>query len=249
MQLLADVLHKQGLTVCGINYPGHDRPATLMPRSTWQEWYGHILDTYQDLSRSYSSISVVGFSTGCPLALHLINQTQSRSEADKSRANKSRAESAQSDVDHATIDRLVLLAPYLNIRYHWYYGFRLETYVQTLGRVIEQVPRLSLPIRDRDMEKAASQAAFFQSFNMYAVRSAIDFIETHVKPVIPSITVPTLIMQAEGDRVVDPSGAQLLYDNMASSEKELVWLPQSDHIIPLDVEREMVFDRVTKFLS
>ncbi|MGK7911324.1 MAG: alpha/beta hydrolase [Synechococcus sp.] len=237
MQLIADVLYQQGLTVCGINYPGHDRPAMFMPRSTWQEWYGHILDTYRDLARSYSSISVVSFSTGCPLALHLANQTQT--EVDPSDVGPS----------EAVIDRLVMLSPYLTIRYHWYYGFPLETYVQTIGRVIEQVPRLSLPIRDRQMERAASQAAFFQSFNMFAVRSAIELIETHTKPAIPNITIPTLIMQAERDRVVDPSGARYLYDTLASAEKELVWLPESDHIIPLDVEREIVFETVASFLS
>ncbi|MEL7475968.1 MAG: alpha/beta hydrolase, partial [Cyanobacteria bacterium J06555_12] len=176
--------------------------------------------------------SVIGFSTGCPLALHLINQIGSESVSPA-----------------AAVDRLVLLGPYLNIRYHWYYGFSLETYVQTIGRAIEHVPRLSLPIRDRDMERAAKQAAFFQSFNLHAVRSAIELIETRAKPAIPSITVPTLIMQAKRDRVVDPSGAQYIYDTIASSEKELMWLPESDHIIPLDVEREIVFEKVAGFLS
>ncbi|MEM9567845.1 MAG: alpha/beta fold hydrolase [Cyanobacteria bacterium P01_E01_bin.34] len=246
MLLLAEVLYKQGLTVCGINYPGHDRPATLMPRSTWQDWYGHILDTYRDLSRSYQTITVIGFSTGCPLALHLVNQTQHQPRYE---AEIYQAQASQSEETEASIDRLVLLGPYLSIRYHWYYGFPLETYVQTIGRAIEQVPRLSLPIRDREMERAAKQAAFFQSFNLYAVRSAIELIETYAKPVIPRVTVPTLIMQAQRDRVVDPSGAQYIYDTIASSDKELVWLPESDHIIPLDVERETVFEKVAGFLS
>ena len=232
MQLLADVLYEQGLTVCGINYPGHDRPALLMPRSTWQEWYGHILDTYRDLARSYQQVSVIGFSTGCPLALHLANQIR-----------------AEASVSDGAIDRLVLLGPYLKIRYHWYFGFPLETYVQTIGRAIEHVPRLSLPIRDRDMERAAKQAAFFQSFNLHAVRSAIELIETRAKPAIPGISIPTLILQAERDRVVDPSGAQYIYDTIAASQKELIWLPESDHIIPLDVEREVVFAKVANFLS
>ena len=227
MQLLGEVLHQQGLTVCGINYPGHDLPATLMPRSTWQEWFEHIKQTYQELAQSYHYISVIGFSTGCPLALHLANQT----------------------LTEKTIDRLVLLGPYLKIRYHWYYGFPLETYVQTIGRAIEHVPRMSLPISDRYMERAAKHAAFFQSFNLHAVRSAIELIDDHAMPAIPNITIPTLILQATRDRVVDPSGAQYIYDTIASDDKELIWLPQSDHIIPLDVERDLVFKKVVTFLN
>ena len=227
MQLLGGVLHRQGFAVCGINYPGHDRPATQMPRSTWQDWFAHILSTYRDLAKTYRHISVIGFSTGCPLALHLINQFG----------------------EGEGIDRLVLLGPYIKLRYRWYYGFPLETYIQTVGQVIEDLPRFSLPIRDRQMEAAAKRVAFFQSFNLSAVRSAMELIETRAKPAIPNVSVPTLIMQARGDRVVDPSGAQYIYDRIASAQKELVWLSKSDHIIPLDVEREVVFAKVANFLA
>ena len=227
MQPLGQVLYQHGLTVCGINYPGHDRPAPQMPRSSWQEWFAHILSTYKELAKTYRHISLVGFSTGCPLAMHLINHIGAG----------------------GGIDRLILLAPYIKLRYHWYYGFPLETYIQTVGQWIEDLPRYSLPIRDRQMEAAAKRVVFFRSFNLSAVRSAMELIETRAKPAIPNISVPTLIMQARGDRVVDPSGAQYIYDRIASDRKELVWLSKSDHIIPLDVEREVVFAKVANFLS
>lgn len=233
MQLLGQVLHQHGLTVCGINYPGHDRPAVKMPRSTWQEWFSHIHSTYKQLAQTHRQISVVGFSTGCPLALHLANIEPDCSNREPS------------DV----IDRLVLLGPYLKLRYRWYFGFPLETYIQTVGQFIEDLPRLSLPIRDRQMESVARQASFFQSFNLQAVRSAMELIETKAKPAIPNIRIPTLIVQATGDRVVDPSGAQYLYDTLPSPNKKLVWLPKSDHIIPLDLERERVFAEVAEFLA
>ena len=71
MQLLGEYLYQCGLTVQGINYPGHAEIMPKMPASKWKEWYEYIEETYQELSLKYVSVSVVGFSTGCPLALYL----------------------------------------------------------------------------------------------------------------------------------------------------------------------------------
>ncbi|OLP16792.1 carboxylesterase [Leptolyngbya sp. 'hensonii'] len=222
MQLLGAYLHQQGLTVRAINYPGHDRPSFRMPASTWQQWYLHILETYLQLVRQYDRVSVVGFSTGCPLGLHLA-------------------------VQHP-IEKLVLLAPYMAIRRQLNDRIKPEVLLFSLGQVISEVPRLRLPIRDRTMRQQAQQALFFRSFNLAAVRSANELIAL-VKQELPGITVPTLIMQAPGDTIVDPAGATLIYDQLGSTEKTLIWLEQSDHIIPLDLERDRVFQEVGQFLK
>jgi carboxylesterase len=193
-----------------------------MPASTWPQWYSCVLDTYKALARTHTAISVVGFSTGCQLALHLATQYPVR--------------------------RLALLSPYVRLRYRWYYGLPPESYILSLGRWIDDVPRLWLPIRDRQMEAAARQVVFFNTFNLAAVRSAMELIES-VKPTLSKIATPTSILQADNDSVVDPSGAAELYQCLGSPIKELHWLPQSDHIIPLDLERETVFARVGAFLQ
>ncbi len=223
MQLLGDYLYQRGLTVQGINYPGHDRPAPKMPASTWQQWYGHALETYQTLAERYHSVSLIGFSTGCPLALHLA-------------------------ANHP-VDRLVLLSPYFTIRRYWFLLFTPEDYLNSIvGKLIEDVPRLKLPIGDRAMRTLAEAIAFFQSFNLSAVRSAGELIEL-VKPELPQIQVPTLILQSPKDTVVEPSGAEFVYKTLGSTDKRLHWLKQSDHIIPLDVEREEVFREVGSFFG
>jgi carboxylesterase len=247
MQLLGAYLNQQGLTVQGISYPGHDAAVTRlndpdgfceygdrpdsnlsartklkMPASTWQQWYGHILETYQNLSQVYTSISVIGFSTGCPLGLHLA-------------------------ATHP-VHKLVMLCPYLSIRYQWYYLLPLEAYLFSIGHLIEDIPRLRLPIKDQIMHEGAQKAAFFQTFNLSSVRSAVALID-QVKTEIPKITAPALIIQACNDTIVDPAGAEFLYQYLGSPIKKLHWLPESDHIITLDLEREEVFAEVGAFLQ
>lgn len=222
LQLLGEVLYETGWTVQGILYPGHDRPSAQMPASTWPQWYEAVVTAFQALQESYSTVAVVGFSTGGTLALHLAY--------------------------HYSVDALVLLAPFLRIYRPWFFPVRPETLVQSLGRWIPWVPRRSLPIRDRPLRQAAEEACFFKSFNLQAVGSALDLI-AQVEQELPMITTPTLILQSRADTIVDPQGAQRIYENLGSPDKELHWLKDSDHLLPLDVERGQVFTKVVAFLG
>jgi carboxylesterase len=219
---LANRLYRQGLTVRGFNYPGHDSPAKQMPTSCWQDWYARTLEIYQELQKDYTEVSVIGFSTGCLLGLHLAAQY--------------------------SIEKLVLLSPFLRIRHRWYYGLRPETYVKKLGQWIQKVPRLTLPIQDPVMRAAATKVAYFQTFNIPAVRSALDLIDL-VQQELPQIQTPLLIIQSRQDTVVDPQGAEDIRQVIGSQQKSLYELSHSDHIISLDRERETVFAQVIAFLE
>ncbi len=222
MQLLGEYLHQQGLDIQGINYPGHDQPLSTMPASTWQQWYEHILEVYQKLTQKYSSVYVIGFSTGCPLGLYLA-------------ANN-------------PVQKLVLLSPFLAIKHEWYYFLRPEVYLfSIIGQIIDHLPRLRLPIRDNTMRQLAEEVAFFKTFNLLSVKSAIELINL-VKPMLSQIHIPTLIIQSLKDTVVDPDGAKFIYQNLGSSTKKLYWLQESDHIISLDRERGDVFRQIATFL-
>lgn len=71
----------------------------------------------------------------------------------------------------------------------------------------------------------------------------------HVDELLPSITVPALIIQSQKEHTVEPESAQYIYNRLGSAEKELVWLTKSGHIITLDVEREQVFQEIARFLA
>ncbi len=219
---LGEALAKQGLAAQGILYPGHDQRRYWMPASTWLEWYAHAEVTLQGLMHRYKTIHLVGFSTGCPLALRLAL--------------------------HYSLGALVLLAPFVSIRRPRFAPVSIDWLAQSLGRVIPNMPRLALAIRDREQLALAEAQSFFQSFNMVAVRSALDLIQSN-QPHLGGIHNPTLLIQSPADTVVAPWGAQYLYDHLGSTEKRLVWLQKSDHIITLDTERQTVETEVLAFLT
>lgn len=222
MQSVGTYLHQQGWTVRCPLYPGHDRPLPAMPDSTWPQWYECVSSEYQKLAREYEHIAVVGFSTGCLLGLHLA-------------------------ASHP-VSRLMLLSPYFAVRRQWYYILPPEAYLFTVGRLITDLPRLRLPIRDRVMEKAAREVVFFNTFNLNAVRSASELI-TIVKRELPSVQVPTAIVQSRGDSVVDPSGAEYVQHVMGDRLEKLLWLEESDHAVTLDRDRDAVCQAIGQFLA
>jgi carboxylesterase len=222
MQLLGDFLNQQGWTVQGIAYPGHDQPEPKMPVSTWQQWYAHIQATYLNLRQTYAKVSVVGFSTGCPLGLHLA-------------------------VQHP-VEKLVMLSPYFLIRRQWYLLMPVENYIFALDWLIKDVPRLRLPIFDPEMQRQAQDIVFYKTFNVPCVRSAMELIE-QVKLELPQVKNPTLIIQSPKDTVVDPSGADYLLQTLGSAQKKLIWLKDSDHVVSLDSERAQVFAAVGAFFA
>ncbi|GAB4210385.1 MAG: alpha/beta fold hydrolase [Synechococcales cyanobacterium] len=223
MCLLAEVLHQQGYPVRAFNYPGHDQPGSVMPHSTWEQWYGAVESHYQDLAQRYGQVAVIGFSTGGTLGLRL--------------------------AAHHAVGPLVLLAPFLRLKTPSFLPIPLEDIVNSpLGVLISSVPRQGSPIAEPQMQRLATQVRPYQTFSVLSVRSAVA-LTRWVEHNLARVTTPTLIVQSPIDSVVDPQGAQIIHDRLGSPRRELLWLKQSDHIITLDWEREQVFAAVLDFLA
>lgn len=70
-----------------------------------------------------------------------------------------------------------------------------------------------------------------------------------VRGELPSIRVPALIAQGRKDSMVPPGNADLIYQWLGSTQKDLLYLDRSDHVVTMDFDKEVLFKRVSKFLS
>jgi carboxylesterase len=66
---------------------------------------------------------------------------------------------------------------------------------------------------------------------------------------VSDIRCPALIVQARNDHVIDPSVALDLYETIGAGEKELFWLENSYHMATLDVDRELLYQRILTFIK
>lgn len=71
MRLLAESLHRQGMTCLAVRLPGHATSPEDLALKKWEDWLECVDSAYEQLSRSYSRIFAVGLSTGCLILLAL----------------------------------------------------------------------------------------------------------------------------------------------------------------------------------
>jgi alpha-beta hydrolase superfamily lysophospholipase len=63
------------------------------------------------------------------------------------------------------------------------------------------------------------------------------------------ITLPVLILQGTGDRLVSPAGAQMLYDRVSSSDKQLIFYEGFYHEVFNEPEHDRVLSDVESWLT
>jgi carboxylesterase len=200
--------------------PGHAVTGPIMPASTWPEWIEAAEASFDELAALGRPVVVVGFSTGATLALLLATRRP--------------------------VSRLVLLAPFLAIKFGGLIPFHPSIMIRPLARILPDLPRRPAPVRDPEARRRLDSVERFQTFSLRATLSALDLID-RVKPLVPTIRTPTLILQGRRDTVVDPPGAAWLARHLGSSVKPLLYFERSDHLLALDYERDRVIAASTSF--
>ena len=70
-----------------------------------------------------------------------------------------------------------------------------------------------------------------------------------VEEILFLVTTPILILQSTGDSITPPDNAETLYRMVGSSDKQIVWLHNSDHCAPLDYDKDIVANAVARFIK
>jgi carboxylesterase len=217
---IIEALEAAGCRVSSPVLPGHEVTGPVMPASSWLDWIRVVEDSFDALAALGRPVVVVGFSTGGTLGLLLATRRP--------------------------VARLILLAPFLAIRYVGLIPFPPSTYLRPIARILPSLPRRSPPARDRQARRLLDSVVRFRTFSLDATVSALELIDL-VKPLVPAIRTPTLILQGRLDTVVSGTGATWLAKNLGSPSKNLIWLARSDHLLALDHDRELVVSAVVDF--
>jgi carboxylesterase len=65
---------------------------------------------------------------------------------------------------------------------------------------------------------------------------------------LPQVRCPLLVMHSHNDHTVHPANANEIHDRAASTDKKLIWVDDSYHVITLDVERQKVYETTYEFI-
>lgn len=97
----------------------------------------------------------------------------------------------------------------------------------------------------------AESDALWQGYEVRPLKGVVELLrlQAAVRPLLPAIHQPILIVQGRLDRTVDPSAPQEIYDRVSSTDKELLWLDHSTHCVALDCERQQLFEATRRLLE
>lgn len=93
--------------------------------------------------------------------------------------------------------------------------------------------------------------AVWQGYQVNSLRAVNQLLRLQdaLRPALPQVRQPALIVQGLRDQTIDIRSAQLVFDAIASSRKELHWMERSAHCVLLGEQKEEAFRLALDFLA
>ncbi len=143
------------------------------------------------------------------------------------------------------ISGLILLAPPFRLRRRFDEG-RLNL----LSRLPEDILD-KLGTRKKDSNREKRLVLPRRCLGEHSIASAVRMakLRTRLKPLLPALTVPTIIVQDPHDHLVDPDGVDPFIEAAEHAEVDTIWLPGAEHELTLGPRHEEVSHVVIEFLN
>lgn len=88
----------------------------------------------------------------------------------------------------------------------------------------------------------------YRKMPLLSIHELVTIIDK-TKGCIDEVTAPVLIMHSRDDHTAAPKSAEYIYEHVKSSQKRILWLNKSGHMLPLKGERDLVFSEAAAFLQ
>lgn len=96
-----------------------------------------------------------------------------------------------------------------------------------------------------------SVAEWHVDYDHQPTRCAISLLAflRHLNEDLPEIEAPLLLMHSRADTQVPPRNMPYIYERVGSTDKEIVWLENSGHVVTEDLDKDEVFRRAWEFVQ
>lgn len=218
MEPMAAYLNERGIPTACINLPGHGTSLEDFALISSQKLVGTVEKEYARLKERYRSVVVVGFSMGGLLALHL---------------------GTLRDIEGI----VTICAPFFPRG--GALGEKALKFVAKAGAAA----RISIPKFGMTSLTDKSLAATLDGYKRYPARSILCLVELMqlTRPILKRVTSPLLVVQAYRDDVVWSDSGRHIYNSVGSTEKRFIMLENSRHKAPIDADRELLFEEISRF--
>lgn len=217
---MAQRLADAGISSRAVLFPGHGTTIADFAKCRKRDWVETADAAYEQMRKQYGSVCIVGFSMGGTVALRLAERRE--------------------------VAGVVCLAPFLRITRQWFHVVRAESLSRFVNRV--GFPRVvkNIPIDVADM--SVRPRVIHAGFTPLATSCALFDLADETRASLARITCPLLVMHGAHDRVADLRESERLIHVVSSSDRQLIRLDRSAHLIPMDYDKERVFAETIRFV-
>ncbi|MBO6770511.1 MULTISPECIES: alpha/beta fold hydrolase [unclassified Thalassospira] len=188
---LGDKLSALGYAVMGVRLSGHGTSPHELQKRTWSDWLASVRRGYEILSPFCEQVIIVGFSTGGALsAIHAANHPEK-------------------------LAGLVLAATPLKFRNR---NLMFVPLLYGANKLMGWMPSAQelLSFRPNDSEHPDINYRNIPIGGLHQLRQAVAEMQRR----LPDLECPTLVLQGDGDQVVDPASANMIR-RLASKATEI----------------------------
>lgn len=216
-----EALEDAGYHVLAPLLPGHGTTELELAATPWQAWARCVQDAYDQLAEQYNDIYYIGLSLGALLGLQLAESV------------KLRALALLATPLHMSryVRNLVPLVRYSPAR--WLYHFSTKDW--------------SHSVADPEGRRAYQES----SYGRIPVQSVyqIHDLQKVVRANLHKIHSPILLVHSHLDQVAPPSNVHDLCAAITNPTPDVLWLEKSEHVITLDLERDLMNARIVEFFE
>ncbi|NMB54454.1 MAG: alpha/beta fold hydrolase [Leptolinea sp.] len=228
MQPFGKYLNEKGYSVLGMRTTGHATSIDDLKRSRWKDLLASVEDGYALLksNQNIKKIIIIGHSMGGAMTLI-----------------------AGSYLD---VDGLIVLAP----------GYKLSAPLPLLeyfnafkvywGSLKRKWKSRNIPNRLPGWywyKPELSRGYIKYNEKPLICNLQLVHLANLVPEILPGITCPILLMGARRDSILDPNSLDEVFSLLGSQEKEILWFEKSSHMLPVDGERDLVFEKSYDFIE
>ena len=227
---LAKHFHEQGFSVRAPDLQGYCFGTTTAP---WPTWIEQAQEHLWEMQKTYETVSVVGISMGATLGLML---------AERERLTSLVMLSAGLSYDGWAIPWYRFLIDWTQ----WIPFASAYEYQESEPFGIKNNETRAMVKRMMKLNHISESGA--ETLTLASLKEGRKFIQAALAN-LSDVVSPTLIIHAVDDESVHIRSAERVYQGIATTNKEFIYLGDSYHMITIDNERETVEQETTRFIK
>ena len=232
MKKMAKALYAAGFDVYCDCLPGHGTSEIDIKCVTWKNWYDHAIERVEELSKEYPEIYLAGLCMGAALALGVA------------------AAKVGNVKGVISLSTTLFLDGWTIPPYRVFFPLGLHTIVRYYYTFPEREP---YGLKDERIRKkiAALQKGNSVALDNYPLSCTYELLKLskYVRKRLANVKVPVLIIHSKEDDLTSTRSAKLVYNKISSADKEYIELENSYHLIVLDNDKDLVFNKSKEFIE